>query len=262
MQLHADLFVNSHPRETPPGLPSLAPGELHLWRFSYGDAVSSTPSAVCRLLTADEWQAAGRLIFPDDRARFVLRRAFVRCILGAYLGTAPQRVLFGRNRWGKPMVDNRCSAGLDFNVSHTDDTVLLALTRAAALGVDIVSLHSRIDPEAMASVVLGLSERRLLAGAAPPDRKGQFLRLWCRKEACLKALGVGLAVDLTALDVSEDMIIPGDRIDRRDGDGPWPTLHLQDVSLDPAHRAALAVTAPSAMLSMEPLLVQWPIGSL
>lgn len=94
------------------------------------------------------------------------------------------------------------TSGLHFNLAHSDQLALLAVTRVAALGVDV----ERIRPFANA---LGIAERFFSAGettafeALPPGaREEAFFHLWTRKEAWLKATGEGIAASLSKIEVT------------------------------------------------------------
>ena len=178
---------------------------LDVWRFGYDDDVDAS------LLSDDERRRADRFATPALRARFVAQRAIVRELLAPYLGVAPRDIAFSRGTRGKPFVD-----GAHFNLSHSDDLALLAVA-PFAVGVDVERV-GHVDPHKLARVVLAPAEAACLEPRA-------FLRVWCRKEAYLKATGAGLVDDLTAISVMDDGI----------GD-----IAIRDLAIDDAHVAALA----------------------
>ncbi len=259
MPFIADLFINSRPPRDRSSPPSLASGDVHVWRFRYNSVAFNAPPWIRRLLAADELETASRLVFQDDQTRFLLRRAFVRIILGIYVGIAPQNLSFRKNKWGKPSINGLDTAGIEFNVSHTKSLVLLALTKGAPLGIDVEQLDCESNPQFLAPDVLASKEQSILAESALSDRKTRFLRLWCRKEACLKAIGIGLINDLATLDVSEDIVVNLVEIIQKEGlqkEGfrEWTSVHLEDLNIDPDHFAALSKAALSAPVSHIPFL--------
>jgi 4'-phosphopantetheinyl transferase len=159
----------------------------------------------------------------------VTQHAMVRALLARYLGVPPAALAFTRGARGKPAV-----AGLEHNLSHTDDVALLAVARVNPLGVDVERLAARLEPAELARLVLAPAEAACLDRAA-------FLRIWCRKEACLKATGVGLLDDLT------QVVVMAERVDVA-----GTTVHVQDLAVGPAHLAALATLHPCARIDPAP----------
>ena len=81
-----------------------------------------------------------------------------------------------------------------FNVAHTDNVSLIALSRSSEVGVDIERIRPIAMWEQVAERVLDDSERATLreSVAAGSDPSDALLVQWCRLEAELKAMGVGL----------------------------------------------------------------------
>jgi len=89
---------------------------------------------------------------------------------------------------------------LEFNLAHCGGDAVIALTDCAAIGVDIELLQPVPDVESLARLVFSDVERRELELA--PDPVSAFLNGWTRKEAYVKALGLGLTAPLTEIIVS------------------------------------------------------------
>ncbi len=196
-------------------------GVVDVWAF----ACDQQPGALADTLSPDELARARRFVAPVHRARYIAQHAIVRALLARYTGLAPAAIAFTRGPHGKPAV-----AGVEHNLSHTDDVALLAVSRELAVGVDIERHAADIDPYELARTVLAPAE------AACLERRA-FLRIWCRKEACLKATGVGLLDDLTSVSVHDDRVeIAG------------ALVYVQDLAIDADHAAALATLGPCAPL--------------
>lgn len=117
-------------------------------------------------------------------------RGLLRHLLGYYLARDPQGLGFITNDYGKPAL--RTAGGLQFNLSHCRDHVLIGLTRQVPVGVDL----ERIRPLprcALAAHCCSADELNWLAGRPANDQDRDFFRIWTAKEAVLKALGTGLA---------------------------------------------------------------------
>jgi 4'-phosphopantetheinyl transferase len=179
-------------------------GEVHIW---HGQSAGEPHSADFALLSAAEQARAARFARPGDRARFVAAHAAQRRLLAHYLGTDPAAIRLGRStcckcgsgEHGRPVVEWP-AAGLSHNLSRSAEHWLLAVAAGGPVGVDI-ECHRGIDHDRMAEACLTESERSYLRGQRGEQRRQVFFRCWTRKEAVLKACGVGLAAKLTSLEV-------------------------------------------------------------
>lgn len=136
--------------------------------------------------------------------RYVVTRSLVRIVLGERLEIAPRDIPVSRTDMGKPVV----AEGVHFNVSHSGDLILLALSDERAIGVDVERKREVAKVRALTERWLTESERRdcerlRALGATDSDA---FLRTWALKEARLKALGVGIAGALSVQQQSVDAI--------------------------------------------------------
>lgn len=136
--------------------------------------------------------------------RFTMCRAALRIILCGQLACRNEQLSFGISRHGKPfaLVDG-IPAAISFNVSHSGNHGLIALASAGQLGVDIEEYVPRryLDQLAESDSVFTSNERAELAQIHGDDRVRLFTRLWTIKEALLKALGTGLSIDISKLEV-------------------------------------------------------------
>lgn len=189
VQLHWNIA--SLPQELPAGA-------VHVWAWDL-DPAGFVEDVHLPLLDTGELVRYGRFRFEADRARFALSHATLRRILGAYLGADARELGFEINEYGKPRL--RESANLEFNLSHSKTVGAVALSRRGQeLGLDIEEVRP-IEAEVAEShfSTLELTDMETLRGDA--WREG-FYRCWTRKEAILKAEGVGLGIPLDAFDVT------------------------------------------------------------
>jgi 4'-phosphopantetheinyl transferase len=180
--------------------PALGGDELHVWLVP----LDPPPAALARLagrLSPDERRRAARFRFERDRRRFQAARGALRELLAGYLDERPERIRFVEGRHGKPELAEAGSA-LRFNVSHSGERALCALSLRRELGVDIEQLRELADAEALARRFFSAAESAELAALPEPQRLAAFFRCWTRKEAYLKAVGAGLLQPLADFDVS------------------------------------------------------------
>jgi 4'-phosphopantetheinyl transferase len=144
-------------------------------------------------LSEPERARADRLRGPGLRAAFVRGRGFLRRALGAALGLSPSAVPLAEAAGGKPVLAGR--AGPEFNLSHSAGVMVLALSEASPVGIDLEFTTRNLDPLSLAPAVLTEAEAAALARLPGPDRRGVFLNFWTAREAFLKLTGEGLRRD-------------------------------------------------------------------
>jgi 4'-phosphopantetheinyl transferase len=134
---------------------------------------------------------------PRVRARLLGARLMVRHVVAAVTGVEPGRVEVGRDGHGRPTL--RRPAGLDVNISHTGGVLVVGVARGRRIGVDVEAAERPMSAPGFAERFCHPAELAELRGLEPSERNLRTLQLWTLKEACTKALGVGLAHDFTDL---------------------------------------------------------------
>jgi 4'-phosphopantetheinyl transferase len=152
-----------------------------------------------RLLAPDEIRRADRYRFEPPRRTYVTCRAALRCLLASYLGVEPAELRFRYGRQGKPELDGNAT-GLEFNLSHSEEWGLIAVTRIGRAGIDVERCRTLQDMDAMADVCFSAFEME--AYRAATDRAEAFYDTWTRKEAFVKAVGSGLTLPLKSFSVT------------------------------------------------------------
>jgi len=184
-----------------------------------------------------------------DQQRFLVAHLCLRLILARHLDVRPEAVAFSRDRCprcgqahGRPVLAGP-GQHVQFSMSHSGDWVLIG-TGPWRLGVDI----QEVPGLATVRDVLPLlhpGEQAEITARAGSGRARAFARVWARKEAYLKALGVGLAADLAQVYAGADGRAPGP--------AGWTIL---DVPVDMAYAAGLAV--PGTVRRAELVTCQLP----
>jgi 4'-phosphopantetheinyl transferase len=229
------------------------PAELHERALEPGRVVViSTPldlglaevRALTSLLSEDERERAGRFRFEQHRHRFIVARARLRQLLGQCQGIAPEQVAFTYGPHGKPALAERNAAGIEFNVAHSGDLALYALTVGSPVGVDVELVRELPKAQAIAESYFSAHERARMLELPQADRNLSFFLAWTRKEAMLKACGKGLSVPLRDFSVS---VVPGEpavvlEAAEELGTGTWSLVHLEPAS---GYMAALAILSKS-----------------
>jgi len=216
--------------------PPLNPGddEVHLWLAAVPDCLADLEKML-EVLDAAERERAARFHFERDRERYIVARGVLRLLLGTYLGTS--QFALATNKFGKPFLQPPHDR-LHFNVSHSRDLALFGFTRVSEIGVDVESIRPDFATQEIANRFFAPDEAATLMQVDETERAGAFFNCWTRKEAYIKARGIGLSLGLSTFAVT---LKPGEaaRLVRVDDDagapGRWTMLSL-DVGAE--YRAA------------------------
>ncbi|MDO9407844.1 4'-phosphopantetheinyl transferase superfamily protein [Patulibacter sp.] len=211
-------------------------GEVRLHLIPVTAASVAAAGRAADVLSAEEHEKAAALRRPVDRDLYLVAHVGLRRIVAAHLGAALGEVVLGAapcpscgGPHGRPLLPQ--APGLHVSLSHAARLAAVALA-ADEVGVDVEPCdRPDADLQGLTSQ-LHPDERRLVAASG--DRRAALLRCWVRKEAAMKARGLGLAEPLDA----HSTAWPGDRGVTADG------LHVLDVDAGPAHLGAVAVRAP------------------
>lgn len=152
-------------------------------------------------LSAEELERGACFLRETDRTKHRARNVFLRTALARCLDVAPAEVSYRTGEHGKPELDHPRAADWTFNLSHSDDLVLLAIARGRAVGVDVEAQRLRTEVTRMSKQVFTSRERAAMEQIAPDQQLSAFFRGWTRKEAALKATGEGFAREPRTVDV-------------------------------------------------------------
>ena len=213
----------------PAELPSLGHGEVHIWKAGVSDW--ATHEAQLRsFLDLDELARADRFHFSSDRQQFTVAHGLLRCLLAHYSGCAPTGLEFGHGPVGKPYLVLPAGApNVQFNLAHSADVILMAVTSESPGGVDVEHWLNDVEIEELIAHFFSRSERDEFLALAPNAKQAGFFACWSRKEAYIKATGLGVSLGLDYFDVTVAADAPArilaDRRTQR-GDDRWQLLDL------------------------------------
>lgn len=157
-------------------------------------------AADIELLDPEERARSDRFAHAVDRSRFTIAHASLRVILARCTAVRPLDIRYELGPHGKPRLGSSVEA-VEFNMAHSHDVGLVAVSRDSPIGVDVERIREIPDAMALAESNFTKRERSILRAAPGSQRSQLFLRYWTRKEAIIKASGEGLSRELTAFDV-------------------------------------------------------------
>ncbi len=177
--------------QLPPNQLLASKSEVHIWRATL-DRPLEEVERLAQVLSADERSRANRFYFAQDRQKFIVARGLLRTILSNYLGTPADRLQFDYGYHGKPAIK---ATPVRFNLSHSHNLALYALTRERELGIDLEFIRPISDSAQIAKRYFSPYENASFQALAPDQKIAGFFHHWTRKEAYLKAVGNGLAAN-------------------------------------------------------------------
>jgi 4'-phosphopantetheinyl transferase len=220
----------------------ISSNEIHIWRF-YQEETNSQIETLQAILSRDELARSEKFHFEKDRKKFILTRGMLRKLLGSYLGKDPQQVRFNYSSFGKPFLafDSE-NDNISFNLSHSGEIALYAITRNQKIGIDVEQIGDHTDVMAIAKKFFSPGEIGEMEKANEKNRTQLFFRYWTRKEAFVKALGKGVSLPMERLDVSLlNKISPIVKLTVENNE--TACLYVQDLFPGDGYAAAIATEA-------------------
>lgn len=229
--------MTSHPLALHPvlsGKLSLPSGTVHLWSAELDHPEDEIPAF--ELLSVDERHRATQFRFERNRRRFTIARATLRVLLARYVARRANEIAFIYDQYGKPAI---AGGEPQFNLSHSGELAVIAISAHLPLGVDVEQLSRSIDSDALIGSFASANERAAFAALPQQGRELAFFYWWTRKEAVLKALGTGHSQPMESFDVSislDDVRLTAV------GSEEFPQhISLSNIPLPPGYIGSLAI---------------------
>ncbi|HCM48572.1 MAG TPA: 4'-phosphopantetheinyl transferase [Colwellia sp.] len=177
---------------------TLASNEIHLWMTKPEELLGHDEllATYSTLLTSTELTKQQRYKFSKDRHDALITRAFIRDLLSYYADVSPQNWQFEKGSKDKPEVIN-CPLPLCFNISHTKNLIICAVTLEDDIGCDVENTGRSNDVLAIAERYFSPKESTELFALPEAEQRHRFFDYWTLKESYIKAWGLGLAIPLT-----------------------------------------------------------------
>ena len=174
-------------------------GDIGLWLLRdqwINDAVLQKGCG--NYLTTEEIAKSEKFHFDKHRKQYLATRILVRCVLSLYEHSVPPGDwTFLKNEFGRPYIANTEYSGtLFFNISHTENIVVLAVSKIEKMGIDIEWIARKRKFLDLAERFFSETEARELALLPQAEQTDRFYEIWTLKEAYIKAQGKGLSIPL------------------------------------------------------------------
>jgi 4'-phosphopantetheinyl transferase len=223
---------------------TLGATDVHVWRASL-DRVPTVVERIRGLLSDDENVRASRFHFETDRQHFIVARGCLRTLISRYLKISPTEIQFSYGAHGKPQL--AASKGevpsFHFNVAHSGNLALYAFTRVGDIGIDLERIRPEFTGDDVAQRFFSSTEVARLRELSEELRHVAFFNCWTRKEAFIKAKGLGLSLPLNQFDVTLCPFEAAKLLRTRWDENEAAKWSIKAIEVGPDYAAAVAVAA-------------------
>lgn len=195
---------------------------------------ADTLARLASRLSDDETLKAQAFKFPTLGDRYIAARGMLRETLAGYLAVDPAVLKFVSGPYGKPAL---LDEALHFNISHTADSLLIAVANFADIGIDMEAIKLRRNFDSLAERCFSDREYQGWCELPVELQAEAFYRLWTKKEAFVKAVGRGIALGLEQCEFA--LGSGGQLVAIPDEYGPASAWLVQELDVDDAVKPAL-----------------------
>ncbi len=178
---------------------------IHLYAINLSSYLTELKERLTHL-SGEERKHAERLPQNHLYQRYVVQRSFLRETIGHYLKVNPQDIEFQYSKHGKPAIV-ASTDGLSFNISHSEDVLVMAFGQNLSLGIDVEKLKLKLL-EKIVRRFFSKSEAQAYFSATEIQKMEVFYNCWTGKEAYLKARGDGISLDLSSFSIESRLHLP------------------------------------------------------
>ncbi|PHS69851.1 MAG: 4-phosphopantetheinyl transferase [Cycloclasticus sp.] len=170
---------------------AMAVGEVHVWKLDLDVLFSKSDMSK---VSIKECKKINRLHDSKHQVRALAMKVQLRELLSRYLSIKPSEIEFGLAEFGKPYLKN---SPLSFNVSHSGDRALVAISLCEKMGVDIENWRVIDNLQGLVERNFSVEEKNQWLDIDDNKRMPIFFDIWVCKEAFIKATGRGLGMGVT-----------------------------------------------------------------
>jgi 4'-phosphopantetheinyl transferase len=218
----------------------LEPDAVHVWQVDFIECRDELDH-LQSVMSSAECERAARFVNARLQDDYTISHGATRIVLSDYVGVPPRELEFVTGEHGKPSIHPRHGSGIHFNLSHSGTKCLIALTRQRELGVDVERIRPLNDWLEIAKRFFSTRETDQLLSLPEALRHDGFFATWCRKEAYIKAIGMGLALELGSFAVDADPRHEARLLWIRDDQSEPGFWSMRTLSVPSGYHAALAV---------------------
>ena len=148
-------------------------------------------------LSAEERSQANKYYTSNLSDLYIISHGILRYILSYYTKQLPQEIEFIHNKYGKPFLRNN---NIQFNMSHSNDTVNYIIALDHKVGIDIEVHNNTLDIQEFSDLVFTQAECKFFSTLKDEEKLEFFYNLWTKKESLTKASGKGLYYPINTIE--------------------------------------------------------------
>ena len=180
----------------------LGDNDIHIW-LNYLNVHEARIKHLYPLLSNNEKERSERFKFYKHRKAFIASHGFLHTALAYYIEANAGEIEFTQAELGKPsLITEQNSAGIQFNLSHSNNMAILAVCKQHSVGIDIEYAERKVNWHGLSKRFFTSSEQEELKKLTEESQKEAFFQIWTRKEAHMKVTGKGLSLAPTQFEVS------------------------------------------------------------
>jgi 4'-phosphopantetheinyl transferase len=179
--------------------PLITENEIHVWVQRYKLINEDTLLLFKNILSLEEREKLRAKPTNDLKEKFIIGKGSLRYLLQYYSDIPAQYIRFNIGPYGKPSMKH--PSELKFNISHSGEMWILGLTKNTEIGIDIELVQNSFSYSLILDMVLSENEKKFFSLLYKKEKDKTFFDIWTKKEALLKAIGVGLSTPMTAIEI-------------------------------------------------------------
>jgi 4'-phosphopantetheinyl transferase len=206
--------------------------DVHIWDIDLQQPRDRIRQ-LTQYLTEQELHRAAKFINPIHGDRWRVARGYLRQILSQYLNLTPKEIILTYGKQGKPAIEGH---PIQFNLAHTHNRAVYAISAKYPLGIDIEQIRP-INAAELVDRFFAPTERAIFHTLPFAQQQAAFFHAWTQKEAYLKACGTGLTTPLNQIEVAIDPRTPAQIISCPMGNN-WQIANLK---VPPEYAGAIVI---------------------
>jgi 4'-phosphopantetheinyl transferase len=221
--------------------------EVHIWMADLNISESIQQHFEKSFLSNEELAKAKSFKFDQHRLQFSASHGYLRFILAQYLNCCPSLIEYEIGEYGKPSLKNPSNPDkIRFNMSHSQNMALYAVTLDVEVGVDIEIIKDDLNIPDLIEHVFTTRENNIFKEIKEDKKTKVFYDVWTRKEAYLKATGEGFNFPLNKIEVTTypDEEVKLLNVERNQSVNPWSLYSLEL----PEYSASIAIKRKKNLL--------------
>lgn len=234
----------------------LSSDRVHCWIVPAAAVSDDELMAASCVLSEVERDRAVTFRFDRDRRLYVTAHTAVRLLISQYTGCRPESLPIIVDAMGRPALAAGFSR-LHFSLSHSAQMAAVALAVDDPVGIDVEQIHDFPDLMPIARRYFAATEADAIERLDPARRPAAFAVTWTRKEATVKAVGLGLRIPLDAFETGD----PGRPASLRGHGEPWTRWTLVDFLRHGGYTGAVAIRRPCVAIDVREFAFSCPRSS-